>query len=118
MITVLLFLFYRNGNIINEKNIRVYLGKMRQHEKNKNEVFRTVQKIYTHNSYNYRTKDNDIALLHLSSPVKFKNFLGFKNKHIQPVSLLGQGRDFPPNTKSMIIGWGTVEFGGKKRSCQ
>ncbi|XP_057186475.1 chymotrypsinogen B-like [Triplophysa rosa] len=110
--------FIGAGYKVSEKSIRVYLGKMTQREENKNEVFKEVQKIYTHDLYNAKTADNDIALLHLSSPVDLKTFWGNENKHICLVSLLAQGRDFPPDTRSMIIGWGKIKHRGKKNSCQ
>uniref|UniRef100_A0A671NRE1 Si:ch73-182e20.4 n=1 Tax=Sinocyclocheilus anshuiensis TaxID=1608454 RepID=A0A671NRE1_9TELE len=65
------------------------------------EVMINVQKIYTHHLYNATTRDNDIALLHLSSPVR-------PNDYISPVCLVAQNSDFPPSTPSWIIGWGKI----------
>uniref|UniRef100_A0A671NRD6 Si:ch73-182e20.4 n=1 Tax=Sinocyclocheilus anshuiensis TaxID=1608454 RepID=A0A671NRD6_9TELE len=84
-----------------EASIRVYLGKLTQRETNKKEVMINVQKIYTHHLYNATTRDNDIALLHLSSPVR-------PNDYISPVCLVAQNSDFPPSTPSWIIGWGKI----------
>lgn len=101
MIAFALFLFYRRNYSINVGNLRVYLGRMTQHGTNRNETMRNVQKIYIHSLFDNTTDncDNDIALLHLSSPVTFNNY-------ISPVCLIAQGSDFPAGTRSQIIGWG------------
>ncbi|XP_026094842.1 testisin [Carassius auratus] len=91
--------FSINDEKVNKDNIRVYLGKMTQREKNKKELMLNVKEIYTHNQYNATTIDNDIALLHLLSPVEFNNY-------ISPVCLVAQGSNFRPGTKSKILGWG------------
>ncbi|XP_050987991.1 tryptase [Labeo rohita] len=94
------------GPTVTAHNIRVYLGKWTQRERNNNEVMTTVEQIYIHNLYSTTTddRDNDIALLLLSSLVTY-------NAYIRPVCLIASGSDFPPGTNSSIIGWGRTLLG-------
>ncbi|XP_039509593.1 chymotrypsinogen A-like [Pimephales promelas] len=93
--------FWDDGTPMDKDSILVYLGKMTQRKKNWKQKMLKVQQVYTHGSYNKGTLINDIALLHLSDPVKF-------NKYISSVSLVQSGSDFPVNTRSGIIGWGQI----------
>ncbi|KAL1262254.1 hypothetical protein QQF64_007519, partial [Cirrhinus molitorella] len=67
---------------------------------NPNEIVRDVQNIY-HPNFVWNTGDNDIALLQLSSPVTFTNF-------IKPVTLAAKNSNFPSGTKCWITGWGEI----------
>ncbi|XP_026118503.1 prostasin-like [Carassius auratus] len=81
----------------------VYLGRQSQDLPNPNEVSRTVSQVILHPEYNNLPHDNDMALLHLSSPVTFTNF-------IQPVCLAAEGSTF--NSDMMwVTGWGTINSG-------
>ncbi|RXN14920.1 serine protease 27-like protein [Labeo rohita] len=79
----------------------LYFGKTTQQGNNPNEITKTVNNIIAHNAYNPNSYDNDIALLHLSSPVTF-------NDYIQPVCLAAQSSNFPSGTKGWITGWGRI----------
>ncbi|TRZ02522.1 hypothetical protein DNTS_026577 [Danionella cerebrum] len=85
-------------------SLRVYLGRRTQVGPNYNEVSRTVITMIVHASYNSNTNNNDIALLRLSSPVTFTNY-------IRPVCLAGQSSVFSAGTSSWITGWGDVQAG-------
>uniref|UniRef100_A0A3B4T767 Peptidase S1 domain-containing protein n=1 Tax=Seriola dumerili TaxID=41447 RepID=A0A3B4T767_SERDU len=80
----------------------VYLGRETQEGTNANEVSRTVSEIIRNPNYDSRTNDNDIALLRLSSPVDFTNY-------IRPVCLAADGSVFRAGTTCWVTGWGTVQ---------
>ena len=65
-----------------------------------------IKKIIVHPEYNSRTIDNDIAILHLSTPLN----LGQKNAGT--VCLPAQGNDFGDGEDAEISGWGTTQEGG------
>ncbi|XP_055050405.2 trypsin-3-like [Misgurnus anguillicaudatus] len=81
--------------------ITVYIGRQSQTGSNPNQKSSGVIQIINHPSYISSKEDNDVALLQLSSPVEFSNY-------IQPVCLAGTGSKFGEGTKSWITGWGTV----------
>uniref|UniRef100_A0A671YH88 Peptidase S1 domain-containing protein n=1 Tax=Sparus aurata TaxID=8175 RepID=A0A671YH88_SPAAU len=53
----------------------LYLGRETQSGPNVNEVSRTLSQIIIHPDYNNTLFNNDIALMRLSSPVSFTNFI-------------------------------------------
>uniref|UniRef100_A0A8C2FZP4 Zgc:165423 n=1 Tax=Cyprinus carpio TaxID=7962 RepID=A0A8C2FZP4_CYPCA len=81
----------------------VYLGRQSQELSNPNEVSRSVSQVILHPEYNDLPHNNDMALLHLSSPVTFTNF-------IQPVCLAAEGSIFNSDTM-WVTGWGTIDSG-------
>uniref|UniRef100_A0A9J8AQ02 Zgc:165423 n=1 Tax=Cyprinus carpio carpio TaxID=630221 RepID=A0A9J8AQ02_CYPCA len=81
----------------------VYLGRQSQELPNPNELSRNVSQIILHPGYNSFSHDNDMALLHLSSPVTFNNY-------IQPVCLAAEGSTFNNDTM-WVTGWGNVNSG-------
>ncbi|KAM3859599.1 prostasin [Diretmus argenteus] len=83
---------------------RIVLGRQNQQGKNPNEVYRKVSKIVLHPKYNRSSSDNDIALLRLSSPVKFTDY-------IRPVCLAANGSVFNSGTASWVAGWGSIKQG-------
>ncbi|XP_026106167.1 prostasin-like [Carassius auratus] len=81
----------------------VYLGRQSQDLPNPNEVSRTVSQVILHPEYDNLPHDNDMALMRLSSPVTFTNY-------IQPVCLAAEGSTF--NSDMMwVTGWGTINSG-------
>ena len=84
----------------------MYLGRQTQQGSNPNEVSRSVDRIVLHPNYDSDTNDNDIAMLRLSSPVQFNNF-------IRPVCLAASGSVFNNGTDSWVTGWGNIGEGGK-----
>ncbi|XP_062393862.1 mucin-17-like isoform X4 [Sardina pilchardus] len=91
-------------NSISASNLEVYLGRQNQEGSNPNEMKRTVSRIITHPSFNSFTSDNDIALLHLSAPVTFTDY-------IRPVCLAASGSVFLNGTDSRVTGWGDAADG-------
>ncbi|GLD75012.1 transmembrane protease serine 9-like isoform X2 [Lates japonicus] len=69
-----------------------------------NEVGRLVERIVIHPDYIARTGNNDIALLKLSSPVNFTDF-------IRPVCLAASDSTYHNGTNTYVTGWGTIAFG-------
>uniref|UniRef100_A0A668TNF0 Peptidase S1 domain-containing protein n=1 Tax=Oreochromis aureus TaxID=47969 RepID=A0A668TNF0_OREAU len=70
---------------------------------NPNKVSRNVAKIILHPNYDSETYDNDIALLRLSSPVRFTDY-------IRPVCLAASGSVFNNGTDSWVTGWVALPF--------
>lgn len=96
------FIFFRTSFL----RWQVCLGRQNLQGENPNEVFRSVAEIIKHPDYDSRTYNNDIALLRLSSPVKFTDY-------IRPVCLAATGSVFNSGTESWITGWGAVREGGE-----
>uniref|UniRef100_A0A669FBU9 Peptidase S1 domain-containing protein n=1 Tax=Oreochromis niloticus TaxID=8128 RepID=A0A669FBU9_ORENI len=82
----------------------VSLGLQSLQGENPNKVSRNVAKIILHPNYDSETYDNDIALLRLSSPVRFTDY-------IRPVCLAASGSVFNNGTDSWVTGWGAVKEG-------
>uniref|UniRef100_A0A8P4G0K3 chymotrypsin n=1 Tax=Dicentrarchus labrax TaxID=13489 RepID=A0A8P4G0K3_DICLA len=89
--------------------VTVSLGRQNLQGINPNEVSRTVARILLHPNYDSNTNDNDIALLRLSSPVKFTDY-------IRPVCLAASDSVFNNGTDSWVTGWGAVKEGGESTS--
>ncbi|XP_041818024.1 uncharacterized protein LOC121624447 isoform X2 [Chelmon rostratus] len=83
---------------------RISLGRQNLQGNNPNEVSRTVSAIILHPNYDSDTSDNDIALLRLSSPVTFTDY-------IRPVCLAAGDSVFNNGTDSWVTGWGAVKEG-------
>ncbi|XP_008281550.1 testisin-like, partial [Stegastes partitus] len=79
----------------------VVLGRQNQQGTNPNEVSRTIAEVILHPNYDSITSDNDIALLRLSSPVQFTDY-------IRPVCLAASDSVFNNGTDSWVTGWGAV----------
>ncbi|XP_038565966.1 trypsin-like isoform X2 [Micropterus salmoides] len=69
---------------------------------NTNAMSRTVSQFIQHPNYNTNTNDNDIALLKLSSPVTFTDY-------IRPVCLAMDGSVFNNGTTCWVTGWGNIQ---------
>ena len=89
---------------------QVSLGRQNLQGTNPNEVSRSVARIILHPNYDSDSSNNDIALLRLSSPVKFTDF-------IRPVCLAASGSVFNNGTDSWVTGWGAVKEGGESACC-
>ncbi|XP_037543664.1 enteropeptidase [Nematolebias whitei] len=66
---------------------------------------RRVDHIIMNKQYNRKTKQADIALMHLQQPVNF-------TKWVQPVCLPAEGQSFTAGKKCFIAGWGREAEGG------
>ncbi|XP_060749067.1 transmembrane protease serine 9-like [Tachysurus vachellii] len=71
---------------------------------NSNQQQRSASIIIINQNYDDNTKDNDIALVQLSSSVTFNNY-------IQPVCLAASKSSFPDGTEVWVTGWGTIASG-------
>ncbi|XP_038565964.1 serine protease 33-like [Micropterus salmoides] len=85
-------------------NLIIYLGRDSQELSNPNEVSRTVSKIIINPNYDVYSNNNDIALLQLSSPVTFTDY-------IRPVCLAADGSVFKAGTTCWVTGWGNIQSG-------
>ncbi|KAK5850783.1 hypothetical protein PBY51_001630 [Eleginops maclovinus] len=83
---------------------RVSLGRQNLEGSNPNEESSTVAEIVLHPAYDSVTSNNDIALLRLSSPVQFTDY-------IRPVCLAAGDSVFNSGTDSWVTGWGAVQEG-------
>ncbi|KAI7803509.1 trypsin II-P29-like [Triplophysa rosa] len=82
-------------------SIILYFGRQSNTGSNPNQVSSRVRLVIKHPSYDESTENNDIALLELSSPVEFTNY-------IWPICLAATGSTFGAGTKSWITGWGLL----------
>ncbi|XP_010084304.1 PREDICTED: transmembrane protease serine 2 [Pterocles gutturalis] len=77
---------------------------------NQNEMFYDygyrVQKIISHPDYDTDSKNNDVALMKLETPLAFSD-------SVRPVCLPNPGMMFEPNQQCWISGWGAEYQGGK-----
>lgn len=99
-----LFLFFNFSS--SPSGWTVSLGLQSLQGANPNKVSRNVVKIILHPNYDSMTNNNDIALLRLSSPVRFTDY-------IRPVCLAASGSVFNNGTDSWVTGWGAVKEGGE-----
>uniref|UniRef100_A0A672SDN4 Zgc:123295 n=1 Tax=Sinocyclocheilus grahami TaxID=75366 RepID=A0A672SDN4_SINGR len=67
---------------------------------------RTARQIINHPNYYNLSKDNDIALIELSSSVTFSDY-------IRPVCLAAAGSVFGGGTESWVTGWGRLQLKGE-----
>lgn len=70
-----------------------------------NELTNTLTEVIVHPEYDDWTLDNDIALLQMSTPVTF-------NDYISPVCLADSNSVFHNGTASWATGWGDINEGG------
>ena len=89
---------------------KVSLGRQSLQGDNPNEVTKSVSQIILHPNYDSFTSDNDIALLKLSSPVQFTDY-------IRPVCLAATGSMFNSGIDSWVTGWGAIKEGGESSWC-
>ncbi|XP_029311636.1 chymotrypsin-like protease CTRL-1 [Cottoperca gobio] len=79
----------------------LYFGRETQSGLNVHEVIRNLSKIIIHPDYNNTTFNNDIALLKLSSPVNFTDY-------IKPICLASNSSQFHNSTLCWTTGWGRL----------
>ncbi|KFQ30744.1 Transmembrane protease serine 2, partial [Merops nubicus] len=84
---------------------RVYAGILNQNEMLLGKGYR-VQQIISHPDYDTDSKDNDVALMKLETPLSFTDT-------VRPVCLPNPGMMFQPNQQCWISGWGAEYQGGK-----
>uniref|UniRef100_A0A3P9L3B4 Peptidase S1 domain-containing protein n=1 Tax=Oryzias latipes TaxID=8090 RepID=A0A3P9L3B4_ORYLA len=82
--------------------VTVVLGLQSLQGSNPNNVSRTITRLILHENYN--SNDNDIALLQLSSPVNFTNY-------ITPVCLSATNSTFYSGVNTWVTGWGNIGSG-------
>uniref|UniRef100_A0A3Q2R2J9 Peptidase S1 domain-containing protein n=1 Tax=Fundulus heteroclitus TaxID=8078 RepID=A0A3Q2R2J9_FUNHE len=82
-------------------DVTVYMGRHTQEGPNAHEEARSVMLVIKHPSYDDETKDGDLALLKLSSPVNFTDY-------IRPVCLAAEESFFPDGLRVWVTGWGDV----------
>ncbi|XP_069046320.1 enteropeptidase-like [Lepisosteus oculatus] len=70
-----------------------------------NTVIRRIDRIVMNPQYNKRTKDGDIAMMHLDLSIKLTDY-------IQPICLPEKEHEFPAGTVCVIAGWGREEEQG------
>ncbi|XP_077412482.1 polyserase-2-like [Vanacampus margaritifer] len=83
------------------RSVTAFVGRQSQQGSNPNLVRRSIERIIIHPAYNSRSNDNDMALLRLSSPVTFNNF-------VRPVCLAATPSTFFAGTDSWVTGWGNI----------
>ncbi|RMC06178.1 hypothetical protein DUI87_15608 [Hirundo rustica rustica] len=94
-----------NRRLSDPHSWKVYAGILNQDEM----LFRSgyrVQQIISHPYYDTDSKDNDVALMKLETPLSF-------TETVRPVCLPNPGMMFQPNQQCWISGWGAEYQGGK-----
>ncbi|XP_018533866.1 tryptase [Lates calcarifer] len=86
----------------------LYFGRLTQSGSNVHEVSRTVSQVIIHPDYNNTLFNNDIALMKLSSPVSFTDY-------IRPICLASNSSQFFNSTPCWATGWGRL---GKDKPLQ
>ncbi|XP_053307831.1 suppressor of tumorigenicity 14 protein [Spea bombifrons] len=81
------------------------LHDQKQRTTSKDVVERSIKRIVPHRSFNDYTYDNDIAMLELSSPVTYTDF-------IQPICIPESSHNFPVGKGIWVTGWGALSEGG------
>ncbi|XP_042637148.1 transmembrane protease serine 11C-like [Orycteropus afer afer] len=84
------------------KEWNVSFGLLLNHPKTQ----RGVKDIIIHENYHYPEHDNDIAVVHLSSPVLYAS-------NIRRACLPEATYIFPPNSDAVVTGWGTLKSDGE-----
>uniref|UniRef100_UPI00398F21B6 suppressor of tumorigenicity 14 protein homolog n=1 Tax=Pristiophorus japonicus TaxID=55135 RepID=UPI00398F21B6 len=84
---------------------KAYIGAHSQKVAELTAELRIIKRMITHEQFNNITMDYDIALLELSAPVTYNNY-------IQPVCLPSELHVFPANRKCYITGWGLLQEDG------
>ncbi|XP_078357726.1 trypsin-3-like [Oculina patagonica] len=87
------------------RRFKVVLGESDLKKREGHEIYRDVSKICMHQSYNERTMDYDIALLHLSKAVNYSDA-------ISPICLPDSARNYRPGTRCFVTGWGHIRESG------
>ncbi|XP_053160344.1 transmembrane protease serine 2 [Hemicordylus capensis] len=93
-----------DGSYSDSYHWKVYAGILTQKEMFSFKALR-IAKIISHPNYDTTTKNNDVALMKLQSPLHFNEWTG-------PVCLPNPGMMFEPEQKCWITGWGAQRFGG------
>ncbi|KAF4077220.1 hypothetical protein AMELA_G00205530 [Ameiurus melas] len=94
------------GKNIHLSNWNVILGLHAQYESNTSDrQNHQIDQIIMNQNYNRRTKDSDIALIHLQNKVNFTDY-------IQPICLPNSTQQFAAGRKCVIAGWGRLTEGG------
>lgn len=79
----------------------LYFGRETQSGPNVNEVSRTVSQVIPHPDYSNTTFNNDVALMRLSTPVTFTDY-------IRPICLASNSSQFYNSTLCWATGWGRL----------
>uniref|UniRef100_A0A3P9J6P6 Peptidase S1 domain-containing protein n=1 Tax=Oryzias latipes TaxID=8090 RepID=A0A3P9J6P6_ORYLA len=85
-----------------DADVVVFLGRDTQMGQNPHEVMRWVSKVIKHPDYDPGTHKNDLALLRLSSPVNFTDY-------IRPVCLAAKRSFFVDGLSCWVTGWGAPQ---------
>lgn len=106
--TSLVFLFAFSS--YSASSFQVCLGCLALQKPSPDETISTVFRVIKHQLYSETLLVNDIALLELSAPVKFTNY-------IRPVCLAAENSEFSPGTNGWITGWGETSVNGRTEHC-
>nr|XP_057917980.1 chymotrypsin-like protease CTRL-1 [Doryrhamphus excisus] len=79
----------------------LYLGRHNQSGPNPNEVSRNLSQIIQHPDYASLTRENDVALMKLSTPVNYTNY-------IQPICIASNSSQIRNGTMCWATGWGQL----------
>ncbi|XP_069591780.1 transmembrane protease serine 9-like [Ranitomeya imitator] len=83
-------------------NTEVHLGAYRLSQDNPQSVLMKIHSVYNHPKYSSEGHEYDIALVKLSSPVTYTNY-------IQPICLPSASVTFPCGMECWVTGWGNIQ---------
>jgi transmembrane serine protease 9 len=69
-----------------------------------------VDRVIVHEKYDDGTQENDVALIHLSTP--------YTGKTLRMITAADAGRLAPAGTSAVVVGWGLTEEGGDVQNTQ
>lgn len=84
---------------LNERDIQILAGTTHN---DRNGVKKLVKRIIRHEKYNHTDQNYDIALLELSSPLKY-------SESIRPIALPSANQSFPDHLMCLVSGWGDTQ---------
>uniref|UniRef100_A0A8C8RXE7 Peptidase S1 domain-containing protein n=1 Tax=Pelusios castaneus TaxID=367368 RepID=A0A8C8RXE7_9SAUR len=99
---LLTFIYYSSAKLLfifDFSVLTVRLGLYNLRQPDESEQRRTVSKLIPHPNYNSRTRDSDIMLIKLTTPVQFNN-------NVYPIALARSTAS--PGTICLVSGWGTT----------
>jgi len=89
-------------DVFEPDSIEIVAGAHNLHKEDGTEQKVEYEEYAMHDDYNYKTKENDIAIVKLKTPFKF-------GPGVQPACLPAAGEKLTDGTKGLVAGWGQTD---------